>query len=152
MNIGENIKRIRKQKGLTQKKLSELCGINEAQIRRYELGKKNANPKIETIKKIADALNVDMDEIIKSDTQEHGLSVDEIETIHEMQNALLNYDNKERNYLLIYYYNTLKRSGRDALIEILSNLRVLNESGHREASKRVEELTEIKKYTEQEDE
>lgn len=58
MTVGENIKRIRKQKGLTQKKLGELCDpkINEVQIRQYELGK--ANPKIETVDRIASALGV----------------------------------------------------------------------------------------------
>ena len=54
MTVGEKIRRIRKEKGLTQKQLGELCGINEVQIRRYEIAK--ANPKIETIQKIASAL------------------------------------------------------------------------------------------------
>ena len=58
MTLGENIKKIRKEKGLTQKELGKISGINEAQIRRYELGGKNSNPKVETIKKIADALGV----------------------------------------------------------------------------------------------
>lgn len=58
MTVGENIKRIRKEKGLTQRKLGELCDpkINEVQIRQYELGK--ANPKIETVDRIASALGV----------------------------------------------------------------------------------------------
>lgn len=56
MTVGENIKRIRKEKGLTQKELGELCNINEANIRKYESGRQN--PKIETIDKIADALGV----------------------------------------------------------------------------------------------
>ncbi len=54
MTVGENIRRIRKEKGLTQKQLGELCQMNEVQIRQYELGK--ANPKIETVNKIASAL------------------------------------------------------------------------------------------------
>lgn len=57
MTIGENIRNIRKEKGLTQKQLGERCQINEVQIRQYELGK--ANPKIETVQKIAAALEVD---------------------------------------------------------------------------------------------
>lgn len=56
MKIGKNIKRIRKEKGLTQKALGELCGINEANIRKYENDKQN--PKLETALKIAKALNV----------------------------------------------------------------------------------------------
>ena len=66
MSVGENIKRIRKEKGFTQKKLGELSGINEAQIRRYELGGKNANPKLETIEKIARALNVKITDLVES--------------------------------------------------------------------------------------
>ncbi len=58
MSVGENIKKIRKEKGLTQKKLGELCEpcISESTIRKYELG--ILNPKIETIDKIAAALDV----------------------------------------------------------------------------------------------
>ena len=56
MSIGENIRKIRKQKGLTQKKLAELSGLNEVTIRSYELGK--FKPKIETIQRIANALDV----------------------------------------------------------------------------------------------
>lgn len=63
MKIGENIKRIRKEKGLTQKALGELCGINEANIRKYENNKQN--PKLETARKIATALGVDVWELIE---------------------------------------------------------------------------------------
>lgn len=62
MTVGESIKRIRKENGLTQKRLGELCGMNEVQIRQYELGK--ANPKIETISRIASALGVSPYEMI----------------------------------------------------------------------------------------
>lgn len=53
---GDMIRKYRTEKGLTQKKLGELCGIADSAIRRYEAG--NANPKIETLQKIADALDV----------------------------------------------------------------------------------------------
>lgn len=53
---GERIKEIRGTRNLTQKKLGELCGIDEANIRKYELGRQN--PRCETLEKIALALNV----------------------------------------------------------------------------------------------
>lgn len=56
MTIGERIKEARKEKGLTQKKLGELSGIAESNIRKYENGKQN--PKVETIQKIASALEI----------------------------------------------------------------------------------------------
>lgn len=64
MSIGENIRKLRKERGLTQKELGELCAppINEANIRKYELGRQI--PKIGTATRIAYALNVNIDDII----------------------------------------------------------------------------------------
>ena len=62
MPTGTRIKELRKQKGLTQKQLGELCGMYESQIRKYENG--NANPKIETLQKIAFVLGVPITELI----------------------------------------------------------------------------------------
>ena len=59
--IGENIRKQRRLNKLTQKRLGENCGINEVQIRSYELGK--STPKIGTLKKIASALNVSVSEL-----------------------------------------------------------------------------------------
>jgi len=56
MTIGEKIKAKRLEKGLTQKRLGELSGIAEPTIRRYESGK--LNPKLDTIKKIAEGLGI----------------------------------------------------------------------------------------------
>ncbi len=61
MGIGKNIKQIRLKNKLTQKQLGEKCGMADSAIRRYELEK--ANPKIETLKKIADALNVSITDL-----------------------------------------------------------------------------------------
>lgn len=60
MTLGEKIKSARLDKGLTQKQLGELCGMADSAIRRYELG--GANPKIETLRRIADALEVPLSE------------------------------------------------------------------------------------------
>ncbi len=53
------LKKIRKKKGYTQKKLGQLCNppISESTIRKYELG--ILNPKYETVRRIADALYSD---------------------------------------------------------------------------------------------
>ncbi|PKM69150.1 MAG: hypothetical protein CVU95_00780 [Firmicutes bacterium HGW-Firmicutes-2] len=68
MTTGENIKRLRKERGLTQKKLGELSGINEVQIRQYELGR--ANPKLDTLKKLCSALNVTLHEVLDDNWDE----------------------------------------------------------------------------------
>ncbi len=56
MTISENIRRIRKERGLTQKQLGALVGSSEAYIRAYESGRRN--PKPSTLEKIANALDV----------------------------------------------------------------------------------------------
>lgn len=62
MSVAENIKRIRKKRGFTQKELGDLCGINEANIRKYENNRQK--PKIETLQKIANALEVNVIELL----------------------------------------------------------------------------------------
>ena len=62
MSIGENIRRARIEKGITQRELGErLGGISQQQIGQWENG--NKNPKLETIHRIANALQVDISEI-----------------------------------------------------------------------------------------
>ena len=56
MNTGELIRTYRKQRNLTQAELAQRCGTSAAMIRQYELGKRN--PKIETLVKISEALDV----------------------------------------------------------------------------------------------
>lgn len=62
MTVGENIRKLRQEKGLTIKQLGELCNISEPNMGNYERGLRN--PKLETIKKIAAALGVDASEIL----------------------------------------------------------------------------------------
>lgn len=56
MTIGERIAEERKFAGLTQKELGAQTGIDPSTIRKYESGR--LNPKIETIKRIAEVLNI----------------------------------------------------------------------------------------------
>lgn len=56
MGTGERIRSARKKMGMTQKQLGQACGIDEANIRKYETDRQN--PKLETLQKIADALDV----------------------------------------------------------------------------------------------
>lgn len=56
MTVNENIRRIRLEKGMTQKQVAQACGTADAYIRAYELGK--YNPKPATVAKIARALGV----------------------------------------------------------------------------------------------
>jgi len=62
--IAKNIKKYRKEKSLSQDKLARLADIAHATIIKIESGA-NKNPTIETLAKIAKALNVGVDDLIK---------------------------------------------------------------------------------------
>lgn len=64
MTIGQTIREVRRAYGITQKQLSEACGINDATIRKYESGK--LIPKAATIEKIAKGLGVDVNILLGS--------------------------------------------------------------------------------------
>ena len=56
MNIGEKIKALRKQKGITQTELGKKCEISQVQIARYENGVNRPSQKV--LKKIASGMEV----------------------------------------------------------------------------------------------
>ena len=61
--LAENVKRFRKEKGLSQDKLSKLAGVTLTTLVKMETGA-NDNPKIKTLKKIADALEVTVNDLL----------------------------------------------------------------------------------------
>lgn len=62
--IGKNIKRLRQDKGISQDRLSKLADLSLNTVVTVESGA-NPNPTIETLTKIAKALSVGVDDLIK---------------------------------------------------------------------------------------
>lgn len=62
--IAKNIKKYRNKMGISQDKLSKLAGITLPTITKIESGA-TPDPRIETVKKIADALGISVDELLK---------------------------------------------------------------------------------------
>jgi len=62
--IGKNIKRYRQEKELSQDKLSKLADLSLNTVVKIELDE-SPNPTIETIQKIAKALAVSVDDLLK---------------------------------------------------------------------------------------
>ena len=63
-SIAQNIRNIRKKQGLSQDKLSKLAEVAYNTVVKIESGE-NPNPTIDTLKKIAKALNTGVDDLIK---------------------------------------------------------------------------------------
>lgn len=62
--IGKNIKRFRQNKGLSQDKPSKLADLSLNTVVKIELDE-SPNPTIETIQRIAKALEVSVDDLLK---------------------------------------------------------------------------------------
>ncbi len=63
-SIAQNIKKKRKELGLSQDKLSKRADVAYNTVVKIESGE-NSNPTIETLRKIAKALNTAVDELIR---------------------------------------------------------------------------------------
>lgn len=66
MNLGKNIKKYRKEKGITQEDLAKKCDLSKNGLWNYENGKRE--PNIDTLNKIARALDVTIHDLIGPNT------------------------------------------------------------------------------------
>lgn len=63
--MGNNLKRLRSEAGISQSKLSELSGVNLQMIQKYEQGVKDINKaQGETLYKLAQALNCKVEDLL----------------------------------------------------------------------------------------
>lgn len=109
MSTGEKIKKIRLKKGITQKQLAELLNTSQQNLAQYESGKRK--PKIETLRKIAHALNVPVTELVESDVLQ--LTNDVIELFAGSTTLEYIADCSQINEL----YCQLNKKGQDKAIE-----------------------------------
>ena len=154
MTIGERIKAARKKAGLTQKQLGEKMGISYQAVAQWENDLRN--PKIETLRAIANALGVPVSDLTGT--------VNEIASRMDQQalqpNQLLKQppqtDFQERRRwaeLLLTIDQMSEEADRwdavnqeQAQAEISAALAQLNPTGQREAARRGKELTFIPEY------
>ena len=62
--IGKNLKKLRQENGISQDRLSKLADLSLNTVVTVESGA-NPNPTIETLTKIANALDVKVDDLLK---------------------------------------------------------------------------------------
>ncbi len=164
MTTGEKIRNIRIEKNLTQKQLGDLCGMADSAIRRYEIG--NGQPKLATLQKIADALQVDLLLLLPDETIEKMKLVpneDKVvvfdDQIYVAKWSATDPSVKERylrrvtpdNIKAISAYiektlNPCDDYDRESVCRLIDCYVQLNVGGKHKAVERVEELTEIPKY------
>ncbi len=116
MSLGENIKKIRKQKSLTQKKLAEKIGKKEITIRKYENG--DISPSVEIINEIAKALGVPNSYLIRDNSSESG-NENIINLIDALLNSLIDFSTSGAGRNSIVNNNC---NGEELMIETIINL------------------------------
>lgn len=126
MTIGKTIRALRKEKGITQKKLSELTGIATITIQEYEADK--YVPQLKRIERIAAALGVSPFEIMGAEYW------DLTSNNQQLVNAVAAFEAVDSAY------------GEEAT-KILNDFLTLNDTGKRKAAEYIADLTEQPKYT-----
>lgn len=115
-STGDKIKTARKQAGLTQKELGQRMGVKPQTVAQWENGLRK--PKIETVQKIATALQIDHKELLGVG---QALDLLEDEVYKELRDGPLAWP-------------------------LMGAFVRLNYDGQQKALERVEELAEIEKY------
>ena len=137
MNIGDTMRNIRKQKGMTLQQLADILGCSQQNISQYESGKRT--PKLKTVQKIADALNVNVNDLLES-------PLDDSPIYQVLKNVDCPDSPVSRNFINSQL-TTQIHDWQQIDIELVKTFKKLNEDGKAAAVERIEELTEIPRYT-----
>lgn len=133
MNIGERIQKIRKEKSMTQEELAGRIGVKRAVISKYENDVVNIS--IDTIEKIAKTLEVSPSYLIGYDEKIVTPNIYTDKELSELKNIAWNF----------YKQHIKEKNSPEYMVN--QALSKLNKLGKIKAAERIEELTEIPKYT-----
>lgn len=146
MNFAQNLKLLRQSRKLTQARLAELADISLSSVINYENSRRK-DPSTSIVERLAKALSVPVEILIAEDVFwiEKYLITGEFYKTKTSDDAHLseNYKNTEMQPQRRNYESSLEI----AFCEISMYLKFLNETGLKEAVKRISELTMIPTYT-----
>lgn len=159
MAIGDNIRAARKIQGLTQKELATRLGISPAGIAQWENGLRN--PKHENVKKIADALGVNVTVLYGLPSKETEEEQKELEQFldesvdsqgnidpYKFADAKYNDLGKLERMTDDLYVSILKNWTDDDLLDVIAgSFRQLTRVGKIEAVKRLADLETNPRYS-----
>lgn len=151
MSIPSNLKKYRKKRGFTQKKLSTISGISFSMISKLESGEKK-NPSFETISKLANALNIQPNQLLYN----NNLSYDLLNAVYNSSSGVYKTRQGGESYLestiqsakygklelsyenQLFYLETLKEHGNPNYESL--KLRVENEKNNNINASNIEPL------------
>lgn len=137
MNTGEKIKKLRKEKGLTQLQLAEKCGMYDSGIRRIENSGKT--PTVTTLQKIADALEVSYIDLLADTPGREAI-------LNRLREKGLTEAQIAKEFNLPVPENTSLNTSPEIAFRIRSALDHLNDEGQERVADYAEDLLLIPKY------
>lgn len=126
MTFGQKVKEIRKKKNLSQQQLGQIMGIKQQTVAQYE--KAIDQPKLSTVRKIAEALDVTISELVVDWS-----SFSPGELYEDMADNKFDYEDINP-----------RQSVNDS--RIINHFHSLNYAGQDKALEQVEMLTKIPEY------
>lgn len=131
MSVGQNIKNAREQIGLSQRALAEKLNVTQAAVSQFENGKNP--PKIDTLIKISNALQIDINSLLE-------------DTDSPILRAMKNSDSElYEDYKKHLLSHSIELENID--VELINNFHKLNEAGQRRLLEYLAELIKIREYT-----
>jgi len=97
MTLGEKIRRLRKEKGFSQGLLEKSSGVNAKLLSKYETGR--IIPTADTLKKIAEGLEISADYLLFDNAPKHGLSPLKDLELYELFKEVEDMDKENRNMI-----------------------------------------------------
>ena len=104
MEIGNNIKKYREIKKMTQKEIAEILEVEPATVSKYESNM--IEPNIESLKRLAEIFEISVDELLKNEEEKVDITkIDILEVLREQKEMKLK-GNLYHNTQIIFAYNT----------------------------------------------
>ncbi len=165
-DIYKRLRKIRIENGFSQKVLGEKCGLTQQAINRIEQGQRKID--LDLLLRMSTALNVSISEILSYDNLIGNITpsgdivyidsdVIEYNRIIEKQKNGEGFTPYDRHFISEYidksplvrewFIENGLKSKEKKLQRIQNAYEHLNSEGQEEAAKRIEELTEIERYT-----
>ena len=104
MEIGNNIKKYRENKKMTQKEIAEILNVEPTTVSKYESNM--IEPNIESLKRLAETFEISVDELLKNEEEKVDITkIDILEVLREQKEMKLK-GNLYHNTQIIFAYNT----------------------------------------------
>lgn len=103
MKFGENLQKLRKEKGVSQEQLAEQLGVTRQSVSKWESG--NSYPEMDKIVAICNLFHCDMDVLINKDITEEREKKDASSVVKEIFSGVTNYVKKT---IYLFEHKSLK--------------------------------------------